>query len=111
MSKKTCFMIFIVSLVVILASYVAHFNPVTKEVGAVFGTMQNIYIALSSVIISLIMTKTKHYWLIMLGISVVAAAVIQVFVSGASLMTMALLYKIIAFIVYVYLVALVRFMI
>lgn len=110
MSKKTCFMIFIAAMVIILASYVLNFAPVTREVNAVFSQMQNIYIAASAVIISLLMRKSKHYWLIMLGIAIIAAGVIQVVVQGSSLMTLALLYKAIAFIVYVYLVALARFM-
>ena len=110
MSKKTCFMIFIAAMVIILASYVLNFAPVTREVNAVFSQMQNIYIAASAVIISLLMSKSKHYWLIMLGIAIIAAGVIQVVVQGSSLMTLALLYKAIAFIVYVYLVALARFM-
>lgn len=110
MSRKTCFMIFITALVVILASYVFHFSLVTKEIGRVFIQMQNIYIALSAVIISLILAKTGHYWLIMIGISVIAAAVVQVLVLGGTLMTIALLYKIIAFLVYAYFVVLVRYM-
>lgn len=109
MSKKTCFVIFAIAIVAILASYAAHFSLVTKEVSAVFAQMQNVYIALSSVILSLIMTKTKHYWLIMLGVSVVVAGAVQI-LFGGSLLTIALLYKILAFIVYVYLVALLRFM-
>lgn len=110
MSKKTCFMIFIASLVIILTSYVLHFSVVTKEVGRVFAQMQSIYIALSAVIIALILAKTKHYWLLMLGIAVVVAAVVQVLVLGGALMTVALLYKVIAFLVYAYLVMLVRYM-
>jgi hypothetical protein len=110
MSKKTCFTIFVAALVIILASYVLNFAPITREVDAVFAQMQNIYIALSAVIISLLMSKNKHYWLIMLGVSIIAAGIIQVVVQGEALMTIGLLYKALAFIVYVYLVALARFM-
>ena len=111
MSKKTCFMIFIAALVIVLTSFVLNFAPVTREVNAVFSNMQNIYIAASAVIISLIMSKSKHYWLIMLGIALIASGIIQVVIEGKTLMTIALLYKAVAFIVYVYLVQLVRFMI
>ena len=46
----------------------------------------------------------------MLGIAMVAAAVVQTVVQGSALMTIGLLYKAVAFLVYVYLVALLRFM-
>jgi hypothetical protein len=111
MSKKTCFLIFIAALVIIIASYVLNFSPVTREVNAVFAQMQNIYIVASSVIIAFLMSKSKHYWLIMLGLAFIAAGVIQVAVQGGALMSVATLYKAVAFIVYVYLVQLVRFMI
>ena len=110
MSKTVCFRIFVVSLAVILAAYVANLGIITKEVGAVFAQMQNIYIALSAVILSLLMTKTKHYWLIMLGVAVIAAGIIQTVIAGGALLSIALLYKIIAFIIYVYLIALARYM-
>ena len=110
MSKTVCFRIFAVSLAVILAAYVANIGIITKEVGAIFTEMQNIYVALSAVILSLLMTKTKHYWLIMLGVAVLAAGIIQAVVAGSTLLSIALLYKIIAFIIYVYFVALIRYM-
>ena len=111
MSKKTCFLIFIAALVIILASYALNFSPVTREVSAVFTQMQNVYIAASAVIIAFLMSKSKHYWLIMLGIALIAAGIIQVVVQGGVLMSVATLYKAVAFLVYVYLVALIRFMI
>lgn len=110
MSRKTCFMIFIAAVVVIMASFVAKFTPVTREVSNVFAAMQNIYIAVSSVVIALLLSKQKYYWLLMLGIAVIVAAIIQVVVLGGALMTAALLYKIIAIVVYAYLIALMRFM-
>ena len=110
MSKKVCFRIFVISLSVILAAYVANLALITKEVNAVFTQMQNLYVALSAVILSLLMTKTKHYWLIMLGVAVLAAGIIQAVLAGGTLLSIALLYKIMAFIAYVYLVALVRYM-
>lgn len=110
MSKKTCFTIFVAALVIILASYALNFSPVIREVNAVFAQMQNVYIAASAIIISFLMSKSKHYWLMMLGVAVIAAAVIQTVVQGGALMTVVTLYKAVAFLVYVYLVALIRFM-
>lgn len=110
MSKKTCFMIFAAALVIILVSYALNYSPVMREVNAVFAQMQNIYIAASAVIISFLMSKSKHYWLMMLGIAIAAAAIIQTVVQGGALVTIAVLYKAIAFLVYVYLVVLLRFM-
>lgn len=110
MSKKTCFMIFIAAVVIIIASFVAGFAPVTSEVSKVFAQMCGLYLTLAAVITSLLLSKQKHYWLIMLGIAVVASVLIQWLIVGGSIMTIALLYKIIAFIVYVYLVQLMRYM-
>lgn len=110
MSRKTCFMIFIAATVIIMASFVAGFAPVTSEVSKVFAQMCGLYLTLAAVITSLLLSKQKHYWLIMLGIAVVASVLIQWLIVGGSIMTIALLYKIIAFIVYVYLVQLMRYM-
>ncbi len=110
MSRKTCFMIFIAAVIVIMASFVVGFSPVTNEVSKVFAQMCGLYLSLAAVITSLLLSKQKHYWLIMLGIAVVAAVLIQLFIAGGSLMTVALLYKIIAFIVYAYLIQLMRYM-
>lgn len=103
-------MIFIAAVIVIMASFVAGFSPVTNEVSKVFAQMCGLYLALAAVITSLLLSKQKHYWLIMLGIAVVASVLIQLLVVGGSLMTVALLYKIIAFIVYAYLIQLMRYM-
>ena len=110
MSKKTCFIIFVIALATILVSYVFNFIPVTKQVNAVFSQMQNVYIALSAVILSLLLRKIKYFWLIMLGLAVVTAIVVQTVILSASLSAFALIYKAFAFIVYVYLVVLSCFM-
>lgn len=110
MSKKMCFTIFVIALIVILMSFVLKFAPVTREVNAVFAQMCNIYLALSAIIISLILAKTKHYWLTMIALALLTAAVIQVVVLGGALMSVALLYKFIAFLVYVYIITLIRYM-
>lgn len=110
MSRKTSFMIFIAAVIVIMASFVAGFSPVTSEVSKVFTQMCGLYLSLVAVITSLLLSKQKHYWLIMLGIAVVASILVQLLIVGGSLLTIALLYKVIAFIVYVYLVQLMRYM-
>ena len=110
MSKKVCFRIFAVSLIIILASFIINFTPVTSEISKVFTQMQNIYLSVSAVIIALLLKKQRHYWLIMIGIAVIASIIIQLLIAGGSLLTIALLYKIIAFIIYVYLTVLIRYM-
>ena len=111
MSRKACFLIFVISLVTILAAYIFKFSIVTKEVGTTFAEMQNIYIALASVITAVLLAKSKHYWLIMIGMAVIISIVTHVVIAGGTLMTIALLYKILASLVYIYLVQLVRYMI
>lgn len=110
MSRKTCFMIFIAAVVVIMASFVIGFSPITSEVAKVFAQMESVYIALPAVITALLLSKQKHYWLIMLGLALIIAAVVQLVITGGTLISMALLYKTIAVIVYVYLICLIRFM-
>lgn len=110
MSKKTCFIIFIIAMIAILASYIFNFTPITKECNAIFAQMQNIYVALAAVIFALLLRKVKYYWLIILGLAIITAIVIQYFVMGASLTVFAVLYKALAFIIYVYLITLFRFM-
>ncbi len=110
MSKRTCFMIFIVAVIAIMVSFILNFAPVTAQVAAIFAAMQNPWLAGSAAVAALLLLKQKHYWLIMLGLAVVAAAVIQLFIVGGALISVALVYKIAAFIVYAYLVALIRFM-
>jgi len=109
MSKKSCFIIFVIALWFVIISYVAKIGLITKELDAVFGSMQNLYVAASAVVISLLVSKSKHYWLIMLGVAVIASVVIELVLGGA-IISLALLYKIIAFVVYVYLVMLSRYM-
>lgn len=111
MSKRTCFMIFIVALVVIMASFVFSFGMVTKPVNEVFGAMKGMYLAIAALVISLLLLKQKYYWLLILGCALLAALLIQYFIVGGSILTIAVLYKVVAFVVYAYLVQLVRFMI
>ncbi len=110
MSKKTCFMIFIVAVTVIMASFVLHFSPVTMPVSKIFYAMQNLYIALSAVIAALLLLKQKYYWLIMLGCGLFIVALIQMFLIGGAIISVAALYRVLAFLVYAYLVILARHM-
>ncbi len=109
MSKKICFRIFVIAVIGIMAAFVADFSPVTREVSAVFGVMQGLYLAVASVVIALLLSKQKHYWLVMLGLAVVTAVILQL-IAGATVISLALVYKIIAFMVYAYLLQLIRFM-
>lgn len=110
MSKKTCFIIFVIALAFVLVSYVFNFTPVIKEVNAIFSQMRNAYIAIPAVVLALLLGKIKYFWLIMLGLAVITAVVVNTIILGASLSTLALVYKAIAFMVYAYLVILSRFM-
>lgn len=110
MSRKTCFMIFIAAVTIILVSYVIKFSPVTRAVSSVFAAMQNPYLAASAVVVSLLLAKQRYYWLLILGCAVLAAVLIQFFVVGGALAAAVLLYKIAAFVVYAYLIMLMRFM-
>ena len=56
MSRKTCFMIFIAAVTIILVSYVIKFSPVTGAVSSVFAAMQNPYLAASAVVVSLLLS-------------------------------------------------------
>lgn len=110
MSKKSCFMIFIVAIVVIMASFVLHFTPITRPVSIIFRAMQNPYIALSAVIVALLLLKQKYYWLLMLGCGLFIVSLIQMFLIGGALISAAVLYKVMAFLVYSYFVILIRHM-
>ena len=77
MSRKTCFMIFIAAVTIILVSYVIKFSPVTGAVSSVFAAMQNPYLAASAVVVSLLLAKQRYYWLLILGCAVLAAVLIQ----------------------------------
>lgn len=110
MSKKTCFIIFLIALGTILVSYLLNFVPVIRETNMIFAQMQNVYIAVSAIVLALVLAKNKYYWLIMLALALIVAALIQVLIAGGTVMSVAVLYKAIAFMVYAYLITLARFM-
>ncbi len=110
MSRRSSFIIFIIATIVMMASFVINFSPVTAPVARTFAAMQNMYIALTAVIASLLLIKQKYYWLEMLGVAVIAAIIIEVVVLSGTLMSLAVLYKIIAIAVYAYWIQLMRFM-
>lgn len=93
-----------------MTSFVLNLSTVTAPVSHTFAAMQNMYLALTAVIASLLLIKQKYYWLEMLGIAVIAAIIIEVIVLGGAVMSMAVLYKIIAIAVYAYWIQLMRFM-
>ena len=110
MSRRSSFIIFIIATIVMMASFVINFSPVTVPVARTFAAMQNMYIALTAVIASLLLIKQKYYWLEMLGVAVIAAIIIEVVVLSGTLTSLAVLYKIIAIAVYAYWIQLMRFM-
>lgn len=109
MSKKTCFMIFVIAVIAIIAAFILKISAVTSPVEAIFAAMKNPYVAGSAVILSLLLNKQKHYWLLMLGCALIAAIVIQL-VFGGAFALWPIAYKALAFMVYVYLITLIRFM-
>lgn len=110
MSKKTCFMIFIAAVTAIMISFILNFHPVTGEVSAVFSAMRNPYIAVTSLVLSLLLAKQRYFWLMILGCAVLTAVVVQMVIAGGSLSAGILIYMVVAFAVYAYLVVLMRFM-
>ena len=110
MSKRSSFVIFVIASIIMMASYVLNFSTVTSPVSHTFSVMQNMYVALTGVIASLLLIKQKYYWLEMLGVAIIAAIIIEVIIMGGALMSVAVLYKIIAIAVYAYWVQLMRFM-
>lgn len=110
MSRRSSFIIFIIATIVVMTSFVLNFSTVTAPVSHTFTAMQNMYLALTAVIASLLLIKQKYYWLEMLGVAVIAAIIIEVVVLSGTLMSMAVLYKIVAIAVYAYWIQLMRFM-
>jgi len=110
MSKKTCFMIFVISIITILAAYIFNITTITVPVNNIFSSMQNPYIAGISILISLLLNKQKYYWLIMIGCAVIIAIIIQLFILNSSFVILAIIYKASAILVYAYLTSLIRFM-
>lgn len=111
MSKKTCYSLFAAASILLIAAIVFKINAVTIPAQSIFAAMKNPYLAGSAVLISLLLKKQKHYGLIILGCAVLAALLVQLFVIGGALTLMPVVYKSAAFLVYAFLVTLLRFMI
>lgn len=111
MSKKTCFMIFVIAVVALIAAFILKISALTTPAVLIFGNMKNPYIAVGAIILSLLLNKQRHYWLLMSACAVIAAILIQIFVIGGTLAFWPILYKTAAFLVYAYLITLIRFMI
>lgn len=109
MSRKTCFMIFVIAVIAVIAAFILKISAVTSQVEAVFTAMKNPYVAGSAIILALLLNKQRHYWLLMLGCAVIAAIVIQL-VFGGAFALWPIVHKALAFMVYVYLIALIKFM-
>ncbi len=111
MSKKTCFLIYVIALPTILISYIINFSPITKEVTAIFSSMQNLYLAITATVLSFLLKKQKHYLLLHLGLAVITAVIIQLFIIKGTLLSLSLLYLIIAYMVYNYFFQQIRYMV
>ncbi|MDY4884631.1 MAG: hypothetical protein SO141_00025 [Alphaproteobacteria bacterium] len=111
MSKKTCFLIFVAAVIIIALSFIFKIAEVTVPVNLLFGSMKNPYIAGSAVVLALLFNKQRHYWLIMIACALLAAIVVQMLIAGGTFEVYAIMYKALAFLVYVYLIMLIRFMI
>ena len=110
MSKKMCFKIFIFALIGILVSFVINFKPVTSVVSSIFSEMQGIYLSIIAVVSALLMKKNRHYWLTMFGLALIVAVALEFFVGSGNIISIAIIYKILAFVVYTFLVRLIIFM-
>ena len=110
MSKKTCFLIYVIALPTLLISYIINFSPITKEANQIFSSMQNIYLAATATLLSLLLKKQKHYLILELGLSVITAIILQLFIIKGTLISLATLYLMIAYMVYNYLTIQIRYM-
>ena len=110
MSKKVCFKIFIFALIGIIASYVVKFSPVTSIVSSIFEEMCGLYLSIAAVILAFVIKKNRHYWLTMCGLALIVAIALEFFVGSGNIISLAIIYKILAFVVYAFLVRLIIFM-
>lgn len=111
MSKKTCFTIFVVAIIAIITSFILNISTVKTPVESIFHAMKHPYLAIPALVIALLLRKQKHYLLLMIGCATITAIILQMFVLGTSFAILPIIYKIVAFIVYAYLITLIRFMI
>lgn len=111
MSKKTCFMIFVAAVLIIAFAFIFKISEITVPVNLLFGSMKNPYIAGAAVVLALLFNKQRHYWLIMLACALLSAIAVQVVIAGGTFEPYAIMYKALAFMVYVYLITLIRFMV
>lgn len=111
MSKKTCFAIFVITTIVIMTAFILKISTITTHVESIFHAMKHPYLAIPALIIAFLLRKQKHYLLLMIGCSVVTAIILQMFIIGSSFAIIPIIYKAAAFLVYAYLIVLIRFMI
>ena len=110
MSKKTCFLIYVIAIPTILISYIINFAPITNEISHIFSSMQNPYLASAATILSLLPQKTKHYLVYHLGLSIITVAIISLFITHTPLISLTTIYLIISYMVYNYLTLQIRYM-
>jgi hypothetical protein len=110
MSKKVCFKIFIFALIGVMTSFVIKFNPVTSVVSSIFFEMQGLYLSIISVISALLIKKNRHYWLTLFGIALIVAIGLEFFVGSGNIISLAIIYKILAIVAYAFLSRLILFM-
>ena len=110
MSKKVCFKIFIFALIGIMTSFVIKFSPVTSVVSNIFFEMCGLYLSISAIVLAFLTKKNRRYWLTMFGIALIAAIALEFFVGSGNIISIAIIYKILAFVVYAFLARLIIFM-
>ena len=111
MSRKSYLATLVIALIAILAAFVFNYTPLTSEISKVFGAMQILWLAGSASLISLALVKKSGYLLLSLGAAVIAAILIQWLVVGGTILSIELIYKVIAYLVYAYLIYLLHYVI
>ena len=72
--------------------------------------MQNMYLSIIAVLSASLMKKNRHYWLTMFGLALIVAVALEFFIGSGNIISIAIIYKILAFVVYTFLVRLILFM-
>ena len=111
MSKKLSFRLFVILLWTILVSYMISLSEITLPVQHIIGAMLNPYLGCVAVASCLIIGKKRYHRSFFLVIAILTAIILQFLSDGSNLLTWELLYKFIAFYIYIYLVSLSRYMI
>ena len=111
MNKKMCFMIFVAAVIVIIAGFLFNIGVIKSITREVFADMSGFYACAAGVLLGILLSKNKYYWLLLIPCALIAAALIQFFVVGSISNIHALLIRTAAVMAYGYLTALIRFLI